>query len=191
SKAAGITPRNLLRFQGQQVDGETGLHYNRNRYYDPHSGRFISKDPIGLAGGLNGYQYAPNTTGWVDPLGLTKSCCDCKKSYLYRGVHANHPAIDQARNGVVEPALKSGGVSASEHNEGGVSDKSQFTSWSRSEEIARWHANKSGLGGVLLRVPTGAPGKDDCWSWEMSDDVFAEDEVLLKGRRTGIEVLTP
>ncbi|WP_269767151.1 RHS repeat domain-containing protein, partial [Burkholderia ubonensis] len=182
---------NPIRFQGQYHDDETGLHYNRHRYYDPNCGRFISKDPIGLAGGINVYQYAPNTTGWVDPLGLTKSCCDCKKSYLYRGVHANHPAIGQARNGVVEPALKSGGVSASQHNEGGVSDKSQFTSWSRSEEIARWHAKKSGPGGALLRVPTGAPGKDDCWSWEMSDDVFGEDEVLLKGRRTGIEVLTP
>ncbi|WP_269765456.1 RHS repeat-associated core domain-containing protein [Burkholderia ubonensis] len=71
SKAAGITPRNLLRFQGQQVDEETGLAYNRNRYYDPYSGRFVSKDPIGLAGGINVYQYAPNPTGWVDPLGLS------------------------------------------------------------------------------------------------------------------------
>ncbi|MBX4355099.1 RHS domain-containing protein, partial [Mycobacterium tuberculosis] len=48
SKAAGIVPRNLLRFQGQQFDDETGLHYNRYRYYDPNSGRFVSKDPIGL-----------------------------------------------------------------------------------------------------------------------------------------------
>ncbi|WP_177313896.1 RHS repeat-associated core domain-containing protein, partial [Burkholderia ubonensis] len=72
SKAAGITPRNLLRFQGQQVDEETGLHYNRYRYYDPASGRFVSKDPIGLAGGLNAYQYAPNPVKWIDPLGLAR-----------------------------------------------------------------------------------------------------------------------
>ncbi|WP_305888020.1 RHS repeat-associated core domain-containing protein, partial [Burkholderia ubonensis] len=78
SKAAGITPRNLLRFQGQQVDEETGLHYNRYRYYDPASGRFVSKDPIGLDGGINVYQYAPNPVQWVDPLGLSKRCpCDC------------------------------------------------------------------------------------------------------------------
>ncbi|WP_232442654.1 RHS repeat-associated core domain-containing protein, partial [Burkholderia ubonensis] len=70
SKAAGITPRNLLRFQGQQVDEETGLHYNRYRYYDPASGRFVSKDPIGLAGGINVYQYTSNPVQWVDPLGL-------------------------------------------------------------------------------------------------------------------------
>ncbi|WP_232442507.1 RHS repeat-associated core domain-containing protein, partial [Burkholderia ubonensis] len=71
SKAAGITPRNLLRFQGQQVDGETGLHYNRHRYYDPNVGRFISKDPIGLNGGPNVYQYASNPVEWIDPLGLS------------------------------------------------------------------------------------------------------------------------
>ncbi|AWV00319.1 hypothetical protein DM992_12825 [Burkholderia sp. JP2-270] len=46
--------------------------YNRYRYYDPGNGRFISKDPIGLAGGLNGYQYAPNPIEWIDPLGLSK-----------------------------------------------------------------------------------------------------------------------
>ncbi|MGL4924677.1 RHS repeat-associated core domain-containing protein [Aeromonas sp. 30P] len=58
-----------LRFQGQYFDAETGLHYNRHRYYQPETGRFITSDPIGLAGGLNNYQYAPNPTGWVDPLG--------------------------------------------------------------------------------------------------------------------------
>nr|WP_223964456.1 RHS repeat-associated core domain-containing protein [Burkholderia diffusa] len=72
SRAVGIAPRNSLRFQGQQFDDETGLHYNRYRYYDPSSGRFVSKDPIGLAGGVNVYQYAPNPTLWIDPLGLQK-----------------------------------------------------------------------------------------------------------------------
>nr|WP_280528322.1 RHS repeat-associated core domain-containing protein [Burkholderia diffusa] len=41
------------------------------RYYDPTVGRYLSKDPIGLAGGINVYEYAPNPTGWVDPLGLS------------------------------------------------------------------------------------------------------------------------
>ncbi|MDU3818835.1 MAG: RHS repeat-associated core domain-containing protein, partial [Pantoea sp.] len=61
-----------LRFQGQYYDAETGLHYNRFRYYDPDAGRFISQDPIGLAGGLNLYQYAPNPLTWIDPWGLSK-----------------------------------------------------------------------------------------------------------------------
>nr|WP_260428838.1 RHS repeat-associated core domain-containing protein [Burkholderia cepacia] len=47
-------------------DDETGLHYNRHRYYDPQTGRFVSKDPIGLQGGLNFYQYAPNPVSWVE-----------------------------------------------------------------------------------------------------------------------------
>lgn len=59
-----------LRFQGQYLDRETGLHYNTFRFYDPDIGRFTTPDPIGLAGGLNLYQYAPNPVGWVDPWGL-------------------------------------------------------------------------------------------------------------------------
>jgi RHS repeat-associated protein len=61
-----------LRFQGQYFDEETGLHYNRFRYYEPDSGRFINQDPIGLMGGVNLFQYAPNPVGWVDPFGLAK-----------------------------------------------------------------------------------------------------------------------
>ncbi len=60
-----------LRFQGQYFDAETGLHYNRFRYYDPDVGRFVSQDPIGLLGGNNIYLYAPNPVQWIDPLGLS------------------------------------------------------------------------------------------------------------------------
>jgi len=59
-----------LRFQGQYFDQETGLHYNRFRYYDPDIGRFVSQDPIGIEGGENVYQYAPNPIRWTDPRGL-------------------------------------------------------------------------------------------------------------------------
>ncbi len=61
-----------LRFQGEYLDRETGLHYNLFRYYDPVSGRFTQVDPIGLAGGDNLYAYAPNPLTWIDPLGLYK-----------------------------------------------------------------------------------------------------------------------
>ncbi|PPC75475.1 hypothetical protein C4K68_20390 [Pokkaliibacter plantistimulans] len=61
---------NPLRLQGQYEDEESGLHYNSYRYYDPHSGRYISQDPIGLLGGLNPYRYGPNPLSWIDPLGL-------------------------------------------------------------------------------------------------------------------------
>ncbi|OOV95285.1 type IV secretion protein Rhs, partial [Pseudomonas sp. MF6394] len=62
---------NPLRFQGQYFDAESGLHYNRHRYYNPDTGRYLTPDPVKLAGGINGYQYVPNPTGWVDPLGLS------------------------------------------------------------------------------------------------------------------------
>jgi len=59
-----------IRFLGHWFDEETGLHYNRFRYYDPQNGRFISPDPIRLNGGLNLYTYVRNPIGWIDPYGL-------------------------------------------------------------------------------------------------------------------------
>ncbi|WP_349588732.1 RHS repeat-associated core domain-containing protein [Halomonas sp. EF61] len=71
------------------MDEETGLHYNRHRYYDPETGRFTTQDPIGLACGENLYMYAPNPTGWVDPLGLSRdNGCNCPDSGVpRRGYH--------------------------------------------------------------------------------------------------------
>ena len=60
-----------FRFQGQYLDVETGLYYNRHRYYDPTAGQYISQDPIGLAGGNPTlYGYVSDSNGWIDPLGL-------------------------------------------------------------------------------------------------------------------------
>lgn len=60
---------NPIRLQGQYEDGETGLHYNRSRYFDSTVGAFVSQDTIGLLGGDNLHQYAPNSFGWIDPRG--------------------------------------------------------------------------------------------------------------------------
>ncbi|EPY2902615.1 RHS repeat-associated core domain-containing protein [Cronobacter sp. 153480017-3] len=62
-------PQNL-RFQGQYLDRESGLHYNLFRYYDPVAGRYTQMDPIGLLDGINTYGYVPDPLTWVDPLGL-------------------------------------------------------------------------------------------------------------------------
>ena len=66
---AGIL--NPIRFQGQYFDEETGLHYNRYRYYDPDTARYLTQDPIGLAGGFNLYRYVGNPVNLIDPLGLS------------------------------------------------------------------------------------------------------------------------
>ncbi len=60
-----------LRHQGQIFDRETGLYYNRHRYYDTDIGQYLSSDPIGMAGGLRPQAYVFNPMDWVDPLGLT------------------------------------------------------------------------------------------------------------------------
>ncbi|WP_456090329.1 RHS repeat domain-containing protein [Neisseria sp.] len=64
------TAHQPFRLQNQYCDRETGLHYNFFRYYDPHSGRFINQDPIGLMGGSNFYQFSTNTQNMIDPWGL-------------------------------------------------------------------------------------------------------------------------
>ncbi len=58
-------------FTGREYDADTGLYYYRARYYDPKAGRFITRDPIGLAGGINRYAYVENNpTNMWDPFGL-------------------------------------------------------------------------------------------------------------------------
>jgi len=65
-------PRNAcpFRWPGQYEDVETGLYYNRFRYYDPESGQYTQQDPIRLEGGSRPYAYVPDPQGWIDPLGL-------------------------------------------------------------------------------------------------------------------------
>uniref|UniRef100_UPI0025925716 RHS repeat-associated core domain-containing protein n=1 Tax=uncultured Psychrobacter sp. TaxID=259303 RepID=UPI0025925716 len=101
-----------IRFQGQHYDIETGLHYNRFRYYDPDVGMFTTRDPIGLMGGDNVFQYAPNPTGWIDPLGLV-TLGEAERSLWSRGV----PRDERSFLGIAS-----------------YSDTQRFNEWLRLEE---------------------------------------------------------
>ena len=99
---------NPLRFQGQYFDQESGLHYNRHRYYNPDIGRYLTPDPVKLAGGINGYQYALNPTGWVDPLGLacTRGKCPGQKSQASHRHEEETPKVGSSTHSVTyEQAL--------------------------------------------------------------------------------------
>ncbi|MDB0601965.1 RHS repeat-associated core domain-containing protein [Tenacibaculum maritimum] len=86
-KAYSNTP---FRYQGQYEDIETGLYYNRFRYYSPDTGTYISQDPIGLLGNNpNFYAYVHDVNIFVDKFGLTGSL----------------GAIQQAINSVLESHL--------------------------------------------------------------------------------------
>ncbi len=76
SAATSANGHQPIRLQGQYNDPETGLSYNRNRYFDAACGSFVSQDPVGLVAGDNLYRFAPNVWSWSDPLGLT---CTPKK----------------------------------------------------------------------------------------------------------------
>ncbi|NSL90509.1 hypothetical protein ECE50_027040 [Chitinophaga sp. Mgbs1] len=59
-----------FRFQGQYEDPETGLYYNRFRYYSPQEGMYISQDPIRIFGGNRLYGFVADVTKEIDTLGL-------------------------------------------------------------------------------------------------------------------------
>ena len=105
--------RHNIRFQGQYLDRETGLHYNTFRYYDPDVGRFTTTDPISLEGGFNLYQYAPNALMWIDPWGwCAKSSINRKVNNLKKkGFQEHHIASDKHSSTKNHPLFKLSGVS--------------------------------------------------------------------------------
>ncbi|MFE2601034.1 RHS repeat-associated core domain-containing protein [Streptomyces sp. NPDC059396] len=83
--ASGAASTNPYTFTGRESDG-TGLLYYRSRYYDPETGRFISQDPIGHAGGPNLYQYALSSpTTYTDPSGNNPLLIGCAGGALFDG----------------------------------------------------------------------------------------------------------
>lgn len=90
----GDPTENPIRLQGQYFDAETGLHYNRHRYYDPEVCAFVSQDPLGLVAGVNLYRYAPNVWTWTDPFGLTCSAVRARINQIPDSPGIYHIEVD-------------------------------------------------------------------------------------------------
>ena len=109
SKQAEPLNPNLL-FAGQYFDQESGLAYNRFRYYDPQSGCYLKSDPIGLNGGETPYAYVHNPMGWIDPFGLAicsilpngKTVADFEKSLVKLPPGERVPVIKDMAKQVAE-----------------------------------------------------------------------------------------
>ena len=89
------TAHQPFRLQNQYADLETGLYYNFFRYYEPDAGRFINQDPIRLWGGDNFYWFAPNSSAWIDVLGLAsifeKLKITTSDGFLFKGFTVKAP----------------------------------------------------------------------------------------------------
>jgi RHS repeat-associated protein len=85
------TPQDCpFRYQGQYEDVETGLYYNRFRYYDPETGGYISQDPIRLEGANHSlYAYVKDTNSWIDALGLSCTPSIEAKHIFHGEINAN------------------------------------------------------------------------------------------------------
>lgn len=87
-----------IRLPGQVWDEETGLHYNRQRYYDPATGQYLTPDPLGQPDGPNAYLYAAgNPLSFIDPDGLVLFAFDGTRNN--RDSRTNVFWLDQAYNG--------------------------------------------------------------------------------------------
>jgi RHS repeat-associated protein len=95
-------------YTAREWDRETGLYYYRARYYDPVEGRFISRDPIGFAGGdVNLYGYVQNNpVNWTDPSGEYAEVIISDSRMISQGSQFGHVAINI--NGTVYSRAHSG-----------------------------------------------------------------------------------
>ena len=93
-----------FRWPGQYEDSETGLYYNRFRYYDPGAGEYLSQDPVKLSGGLSIYSYVHDPSSWTDPFGL--SGCDTVTVFRVQGgtppkASRHHIKIDANKDPII------------------------------------------------------------------------------------------
>ncbi|WP_373421723.1 RHS repeat-associated core domain-containing protein [Burkholderia multivorans] len=165
---------NPIRFPGQYRDEESGLHYNRFRYYDPMVGRYINQDPIGLDGDHNGHAYAKgNPLSLIDPTGeiafvpiLVGIGAGYVFDYLlemYKKEHCTcrHTPLTSVGNAVAGGAIGGSGSFASKPR-GGIagggaagSKTSPFSQMNHAAARRGWYsiATRNGITSVLRKLP--------------------------------------
>ncbi|MCL6318242.1 type IV secretion protein Rhs [Pectobacterium atrosepticum] len=126
-----------LAFAGQYRDEESGLCYNRFRYYDPSGGCYISPDPIGIRGGLNLYAYVKNPVNWIDPKGLA-GC-----NIVHRAVTPEQAASIRAGNGISRPTPYHR-TTPTQHVAGAPHSRDPWISTTRSQSTAEYFATHGG-----------------------------------------------
>ncbi len=150
-----------FRYPGQYEDVETGLYYNRFRYYDPEGGVYVSQDPILLQGGLALYSYVPDTNTWVDIFGLSGKKC-----------HGNSKDSDKAQHGY-EIYDKNGNVVKTGVSSGRIRKKDGKSS--RAEKQVRdWNKDKTDPRGpytskVVKTVPKQKGARQKVLDWEQKN----------------------
>ncbi|WP_244109247.1 RHS repeat-associated core domain-containing protein [Burkholderia anthina] len=167
-------------FQGQYYDEESDLYYNRYRYFDSKITSFISQDPIGLDGGLNLYQFAPNSIVWADPLGLACGPAVRQNSRGQwidaRGRFACTPAIS------LLPKLKGKTVKSIE----GILQRAGFTRTNpTNQKNQRWkHPDRS-------EVQVHAYGNTNTSQYKASNNAHAHKSLGRHGNVPGPNSTTP
>ncbi|MET3880522.1 DUF6531 domain-containing protein [Chitinophaga sp. OAE865] len=98
-------------YQGQYEDTETGLCYNRFRYYEPDSGMFISQDPIKLASGeFNLYAYVRDPNTWIDAWGLEGE--EMIRVYHYTDIRGYNGIMGSGKINMSDPGARGKGAIA-------------------------------------------------------------------------------
>ena len=137
-----------FRWPGQYEDEETGLYWNRFRYYDPERGGYLSKDPIGLRGGLEPYGYVWDPLGETDVFGLSCSsdAAELRENMNKAGI--NEPPYPNAAHHVVHvQSLRYGGCK-------GAPRKAQNRGQRRGKRGLSPHRNHNGQGLCAYRLST-------------------------------------